>query len=258
MNNMGIDFVDFGDTSTPSIASTSLNDYGEKKSGVPVSNPKEDSSLNDFGEKKSGVPVVNPKEDDGISFSDLSDASEEEFIVEKKPKKKESNKREVTGGRKYVKGNNKTKKYQIAKKLFTYYTGLKMQNKNSEEIKKSLTYEIMRNSLDREIVSQSALTVQSVYEDLRTIDDETANDIAQKIKIAMSDKNNSNYAALTRLSIMNYQQLEVERVHLNNHLRDVQLQLKMILYQEHLLNDPKTISVELSQMLFRIVADTFC
>jgi hypothetical protein len=56
---------------------------------------------------------------------------------------------------------------------------------------------------------------------------------------------------------MSYSQLDKELGRLTRLKQDINFQMKSILYAQHLLNDPKTRSVELTQLLFQIAAESF-
>ena len=113
-----------------------------------------------------------------------------------------------------------------------------MQNKSPEEIKKIVQNQVIKNSLGTDIVTAAALTMQSVYQDLQKLDDETADEIGFSINKVMCNEHHSNYHALKAISSMNYSQLENKFGRLNRLKQHINFQMKVVVYAQNLMNDP--------------------
>jgi hypothetical protein len=252
-NAMDYDQVNF-DNSSESTAP--LNTFGEKTPKFGEWNNKPVVAQN-VHVQASVLPVAKKveKEEENYTLSDISDDEDDnEEEEEVRPKKKGSKRKK---GRTYVKGGSTTIKYKMALKFFRIYTDLKMQHKNNEEIKKHMRNVLIQNSLSTEHVTAAALTMQNVCEDMQKLDEDTADEIGLAISNVMDDEQNSNYDALKAISSMNYSQLDKEFKRLTRLKQDINFQMKSVLYAQHLLNDPKSRAVELTQLLFQIVAESF-
>lgn len=249
---MDVDHVAFDDSTSRSASTAPLNTFGERDSKPIVAQ--------NVHIQASALPVAKKieKEEENYILSDISDDEDDNEVEEEiKPKKKGSKRKITSKGRTYVKGGSTTVKYKIALKFFRIYTDLIMQHKNVDEIKKHIRNVLIQNSLSTEHVTAAALTMQTVCQDMQKLDEDTAEEIGLAISNVMGDEQNTNYDALKAISTMNYSQLDKELKRLTRLKQDINFQMKSILYAQHLLNDPKSRAVELTQLLFQIVAESF-
>jgi ribosomal protein S8E len=177
-------------------------------------------------------------------YSDDSD-----HVVKRKPRK--------NTGRGYVRGGNTTKRYRVAKTLLTFYTKLKTKNFKDSEVKNHLISEIMKNSMSMELLSHAALSLSKVYEDVKTMDESTADEIAKKIDLIMCDENNANHEVIKSVAAMNVNQLQLAKDDLLTDLENIKFHIRVVEYYLHLCNDPKILAVELKKLLLSIVSDAF-